>query len=615
MALLKNTTSSTLYNSAYPSSSIVDGVINFDQAAGNIFHSLCDGTGWVQVDLGGVYNVVNVIVWNRYATGDATGLAAKLSGATVEYRNWYGDLIGTSTLNSYAVQTLNVTLYPPTPTRSATATSSITPSSSVTATTTGTATISTGASSSASPSATASASLTPTPSATFVAMPRWMSALKSRPQTIAVTASGGFIGYRIAPFDSALRTEVNGTVVPLGTYAGWSPLVQDATCPSGLRYYEQRYWNGSAAACSPGVQRSAVVRYSCHPQGLMSLAFLSESPTCNFIFTLQIDCSGNYGTLCLEVTPSPTPSNSPTSSNTGSVSSTATSSASTTASITASPTSSITAGATNTQTSSNSGTASNTPPSSVTPSRTPSATSTPLSPWPYMARVVATNVQIGVTELMVFSNTGRLLSASAAGAANDLSSKFSVAQPYYGGDLCCNPYASSCLLAETTAAGAQSYTSVFPGGFNGAVPVSTVYFVNNVAFPTRITSGGGRLELVSPNGSVAASGALSSAHITQLNFEPSLAPVYPNPADAFQTDVTARRQHVRYVRITATAASLLTFREVMVRCPPSLPPFICPLAPHVLNHRSFAASHVVSLPSLSFSPCRSSTTALRMLRS
>ena len=127
-----------------------------------------------------------------------------------------------------------------------------------------------------------------------------------------------------------------------------------------------------------------------------------------------------------------------------------------------------------------------------------------------------------------------------------------------------NPYASACPIAETTAIGPQYYETAFAGGFNGAVPVSTVHFVNNVGSPTRITAGAGRVDLIAPNGSIVGAGLLTSRDVTTLTFEPSLAPIYPNPADAFQTSAASRFQHVRYVRITSSAATPLTFREVMV---------------------------------------------------
>ena len=88
--------------------------------------SLSDGSGWWQVDLGGVYNLSTVIIFNRYPftspTTTGSTLGAALNGARLVFLNYNGDTIGANTLSGTMVQTIVVATYPPT--ASATATSS-----------------------------------------------------------------------------------------------------------------------------------------------------------------------------------------------------------------------------------------------------------------------------------------------------------------------------------------------------------------------------------------------------------------------------------------------------------------------------------------------------------
>ena len=95
VALLKSSTSSSLVTSdptAYSPAMGVDGVIDMDNvASGNmVLSSACNGAGWWQVDLGGVYQLTSVIVFNRFpfvsASNTGSTLGAKLSGATLQVR-------------------------------------------------------------------------------------------------------------------------------------------------------------------------------------------------------------------------------------------------------------------------------------------------------------------------------------------------------------------------------------------------------------------------------------------------------------------------------------------------------------------------------------------------
>jgi len=134
VAALKNVTSSAQYSALYPNTAGVDTIIEFDNpSSGNMFHSSAsDGSGWWQVDLGAVFNLTKIIVWNRYPytnpTTTGSTLGTRMNGATVKFLNYYGDTIGTATLNGNMVQTINVATFPPTqsatPTSSASATSS-----------------------------------------------------------------------------------------------------------------------------------------------------------------------------------------------------------------------------------------------------------------------------------------------------------------------------------------------------------------------------------------------------------------------------------------------------------------------------------------------------------
>ena len=111
----------------------VDGVIDMDNSAGNMVNLPCDGSGWWQVDLGGVYNLKRLIFWNRYPfiagnTALGTALGANAAGATVTYLNGFGNFVGSYTLTGDVIQSIPVVLVPASSTSSVTASPSSTPS-------------------------------------------------------------------------------------------------------------------------------------------------------------------------------------------------------------------------------------------------------------------------------------------------------------------------------------------------------------------------------------------------------------------------------------------------------------------------------------------------------
>ena len=110
VALNKPTTSSAQFGTSTAAMG-VNGVIDFDNAAaGDMTNSsACDGSAFWQVDLGGIYNLSTIIVFNRFhltsptTTGQALG--ARLSGAQMLILNAFGAAIGNITLNGSMIQT------------------------------------------------------------------------------------------------------------------------------------------------------------------------------------------------------------------------------------------------------------------------------------------------------------------------------------------------------------------------------------------------------------------------------------------------------------------------------------------------------------------------------
>jgi hypothetical protein len=152
VALRKNVTASPQAAGAAATNGN-DGLIQYDDTTLTYVtqDAACNGSGFWEVDLGGVYNAAQLLVFNRYATASA------LNGAVVTLLNYGRWPVGSIVLNANAVQNYTVALFPPSP--------SITPTPSTTPTSSGTAT----PSASLSPGTSISSSGTPTPSASVTA--------------------------------------------------------------------------------------------------------------------------------------------------------------------------------------------------------------------------------------------------------------------------------------------------------------------------------------------------------------------------------------------------------------------------------------------------------------
>jgi hypothetical protein len=161
---------------AYAAAMGNNGVIDFDNGvSGDMVYCsnyLNAGDAWWQVDLGGVYNVSMLLLWNRYFPSTVPSMASRMQNATVTLLNAYGAAVGNVVLTGNAVQNISVSLYPPspsaTPTRSASATASTTgtPTASLSGGATASATMTSTPTASGSPTTTASPSQTPSASAT-----------------------------------------------------------------------------------------------------------------------------------------------------------------------------------------------------------------------------------------------------------------------------------------------------------------------------------------------------------------------------------------------------------------------------------------------------------------
>ena len=177
VALQKPATSSTL-QSSFTAAMGVDGIIDYDNYVGTtpvgnlVSSSACDGSAWWQVDLGGIYNISAIMVFNnepQAACPEAAGytnsgnmctMAQQLAGAQLQLLNFAGNgVIFNITLSGIGIQTIfSPATYAPTPS----ATPPSTPSSSSTSTAASTKTSTSSASITASSSASNSAGSTPT---------------------------------------------------------------------------------------------------------------------------------------------------------------------------------------------------------------------------------------------------------------------------------------------------------------------------------------------------------------------------------------------------------------------------------------------------------------------
>ena len=115
VALLRSTSSSTLTQGS-TSAMGVNSVIDFDNTSPTsdmVSTAACDGSGWWQVDLGGIYNLTSIIVFNNYpftSSNLTVGavLGAQMNGATLQLLNAGNAVVGTHIMNGTMVQTFTV---------------------------------------------------------------------------------------------------------------------------------------------------------------------------------------------------------------------------------------------------------------------------------------------------------------------------------------------------------------------------------------------------------------------------------------------------------------------------------------------------------------------------
>ena len=107
-----------------------DGIIDQDGPAGNMVNLGCSGVNWWQVDLGGVYNLSRIIIFNRFPLTNPTtvgqALGSNMAGATLTYYNGFGSFVGSYTLTGDMIQSIPVVLVPYTPTVTPSSTASLT---------------------------------------------------------------------------------------------------------------------------------------------------------------------------------------------------------------------------------------------------------------------------------------------------------------------------------------------------------------------------------------------------------------------------------------------------------------------------------------------------------
>ena len=117
VAFFKNATMSTGAtftdsNGVYTPAMGVDSLIDMDNIGGNMVSLPCDGSGWWQVDLGGVVNLTKMVFFNHFpgpASSNGATLGAAASGATVSFYNAFGSQVGNLTLNALMIQVRGVT--------------------------------------------------------------------------------------------------------------------------------------------------------------------------------------------------------------------------------------------------------------------------------------------------------------------------------------------------------------------------------------------------------------------------------------------------------------------------------------------------------------------------
>lgn len=276
----------------------------FDTTFGEQFVAgSCDGTGFWQVDLGGVYDLHRVVVFNRLSLVGSvatTTFTGWMAGATIQFLNFFGDQIGLQTLNATAAQHVLPIIQSPTPSQTASGTGTSSTSPSRTDTSSPSASISFGASPSQTPTASVTPSITPsstptqTPSATQQFAPSWLIAATGGVGPV-FSAMSGTTEYRVALWNSSVNAarQCNGalcsafgvSVNALGGWRGWdsNAIAADFTCPSGSRYFRKVLIGGTPCAFGGGVQpRNSTFTFSCGNPGMAApiMTYLNEGGTC-----------------------------------------------------------------------------------------------------------------------------------------------------------------------------------------------------------------------------------------------------------------------------------------------------------------------------------------------
>ena len=138
VALLKTTRSSTL-STGSTSQMGVDGVIDYDNVSpGNLLSSsACDGSAWWEVDLGALYEIAAIMIWNyepqSLCSSNSCAAAQALAGASLSLLNFAGDgVINVTKLNGNGIETIFAPiLYAPTISLTSTMTNTPSPSASI----------------------------------------------------------------------------------------------------------------------------------------------------------------------------------------------------------------------------------------------------------------------------------------------------------------------------------------------------------------------------------------------------------------------------------------------------------------------------------------------------
>ena len=210
----------------------------------------CDGSGWWAVDLGGVYNLKQIIFWNRYPfvsanTTQGWAMGQSAVGATIKYLNYFGNSVGSYVLGNptsagqgnpdMMIVSIPVVLTPFSPSPASTV--STTPAATGTASTS--ATISSGATPSQTNTMTPTSSQTPsnTPSSSQspTSAPTPYSPYPNRVQ-IGTTATNvlNFVEVSAAPRPSALERH-NYTQTPDHVAPPPPPVLHCRCSPSRIR--------------------------------------------------------------------------------------------------------------------------------------------------------------------------------------------------------------------------------------------------------------------------------------------------------------------------------------------------------------------------------------------